>query len=356
MRAVDLPRPPGGRARPVDEHAAAYRRDLRRYVGVPRRPRRRGPRRRDRGATSATSWRPCAAATPDHPPLSASSAGRTLVAVRGFHRFAVREGIARERPGGRACDRRPRRSGCRRRSRSATSRRCWTRPRRGRSPVGRCATGRCSRCSTARGARISEAVGLDVDDLDLDGDGVRAAARQGLARSGIVPVGSVRPRRRSSAYLVRARPSLRSSTARIGGSPAAVFLNARGGRLSRQSAWAVARQRPTRRADRRGLAAHAAALLRHPPARGRRRRPRRPGAARARLGDHDADLHAGHRRPPARGLRGLAPARPLTLAPRATRHPPPATRGLGGRPPKPSSDHPGLGTPTWVWVVDHPNP
>jgi len=30
----------------------------------------------------------------DHPPLTASSAGRTVVAVRGFHKFCVREGLA----------------------------------------------------------------------------------------------------------------------------------------------------------------------------------------------------------------------------------------------------------------------
>ena len=34
----------------------------------------------------------------DHPPLSAASAGRTVVAVRGFHRFALREGLAHVDP------------------------------------------------------------------------------------------------------------------------------------------------------------------------------------------------------------------------------------------------------------------
>src|SRR3954465_13700187 len=29
----------------------------------------------------------------DHPPLAAGSAGRAVVAVRGFHRFAVRDGL-----------------------------------------------------------------------------------------------------------------------------------------------------------------------------------------------------------------------------------------------------------------------
>ena len=35
----------------------------------------------------------------DHPPLSATSAARTVVAVRGFHKFAVTDGLATHRPG-----------------------------------------------------------------------------------------------------------------------------------------------------------------------------------------------------------------------------------------------------------------
>ena len=50
----------------------------------------------------------------------------------------------------------------------------------------------------------------------------------------MVPVGSF-AREAVGAYLVRARPELAAS----GKSGAAVFLNSRGGRLSRQSAWAV---------------------------------------------------------------------------------------------------------------------
>ncbi|HNM96379.1 MAG TPA: site-specific integrase, partial [Marmoricola sp.] len=34
----------------------------------------------------------------EHPPLSAASAGRTVVAVRGFHRFALRDGLAATDP------------------------------------------------------------------------------------------------------------------------------------------------------------------------------------------------------------------------------------------------------------------
>ena len=50
-----------------------------------------------------------------------------------------------------------------------------------------------------------------------------------------MPLGLATPARRWSAYLVRARPEL----ARRGRGTPAVFLNARGGRLTRQGAWLV---------------------------------------------------------------------------------------------------------------------
>jgi integrase/recombinase XerD len=85
------------------------------------------------------------------------------------------------------------------------------------------------------GARISEAVGLDVDDLDQV-DGTVLLRGKG-SKERLVPVGSY-AREAVAAYLVRARPELVSvSTAASTGG--ALFLNARGGRLSRQSAWAV---------------------------------------------------------------------------------------------------------------------
>ncbi|MDT4994108.1 MAG: integrase/recombinase XerD [Actinoplanes sp.] len=86
------------------------------------------------------------------------------------------------------------------------------------------------------GARISEAVGAAVDDLDL-GD-VPAATLHGKGgRTRIVPVGGY-ARAALRAYLVRARPGL----AAAGRGTPAVFLNARGGPLSRQSAWTILRR------------------------------------------------------------------------------------------------------------------
>ena len=85
------------------------------------------------------------------------------------------------------------------------------------------------------GARISEAVGLDVDDLDLEEGTVLLRGKGGKER--MVPVGSY-ARDAVGAYLVRGRSEL-SDGRGAGRGVAAVFLNARGGRLSRQSAWTV---------------------------------------------------------------------------------------------------------------------
>src|SRR4029077_2231522 len=86
------------------------------------------------------------------------------------------------------------------------------------------------------GARISEATGLDVDELQLDADPVvRLIGKGGKHR--VVPVGRYAVRA-LEASLVRARPGLARASRRASASPA-VFLNARGGRLTRQGAWGV---------------------------------------------------------------------------------------------------------------------
>jgi integrase/recombinase XerD len=126
------------------------------------------------------------------------------------------------------------------------------------------------------GARISEAVGLDVDDLGLadrpdgpdgadgtdgpDGTGGPAATLRLSGKGGkqrIVPVGRY-AREALDAYLVRGRPALAAGSQRARGSPA-VFLNARGGRLTRQGAWAVLKAA----AERAGLAGISPHTLRH---------------------------------------------------------------------------------------------
>ena len=82
------------------------------------------------------------------------------------------------------------------------------------------------------GARISEAVGLDVDDLDRESASVLLRGKGSKER--VVPVGRLAIAA-VEAYLVRGRPGL------VGGGRGgpALFLNHRGGRLTRQSAWSV---------------------------------------------------------------------------------------------------------------------
>ncbi|WP_036970895.1 tyrosine-type recombinase/integrase, partial [Promicromonospora kroppenstedtii] len=83
----------------------------------------------------------------------------------------------------------------------------------------------------ATGARISEIVGLDVDGVG-DSTAVRLLGKGSKER--VVPVGSF-ARDALQAYLVRARPAL----AAAGRGTPALFLNTRGARMSRQTAWAA---------------------------------------------------------------------------------------------------------------------
>jgi integrase/recombinase XerD len=76
------------------------------------------------------------------------------------------------------------------------------------------------------GVRISELVGLDVDDVELEEGSVRVFGKGSKERD--VPLGRY-AREAISAYLTRVRPQLATSRSR-----AALFLNLRGGRLTRQ--------------------------------------------------------------------------------------------------------------------------
>jgi integrase/recombinase XerD len=178
----------------------------------------------------------------EHPPLSAGSAARTVVAVRGFHRFAVREGLAQVDPS--AAVRPP----------APAKRLPKALPlhdiERILDAAGAPGTALALRDRAllellyATGARISEAVGLDVDDLDPEQGTVLLRGKGSKER--IVPVGSY-ARTAVDGYLVRGRPAL----AAVGDGLAALFLNARGGRLSWQSAWTVL----AKAADRAGVTA-----------------------------------------------------------------------------------------------------
>jgi len=173
----------------------------------------------------------------EHPPLSASSAGRAVVAVRGLHRFAHREGITVDDP---ARDVKPP-VPARRLPKAITVEQVEQLLEAAGAEQTPLALRDRALLETlyGTGARISEAVGLSVDDLDRGAGLVRLDGKGGKQR--IVPVGSY-AQRAVEAYLVRSRPGL----AAAGRGGPALFLNARGGRLSRQSAWTVLRAAATR--------------------------------------------------------------------------------------------------------------
>ena len=233
----------------------------------------------------------------EHSPLAASSAGRAVVAVRGLHAFAAAEGLAGSDPASLVHPpvsprKLPRAIGVPEVERLIAAA--------GASSAGTSAVGTGAPGTRAAGtgddgdalrplrdrallellygtgARISEAVGLDVDDLGfLAADAPATTAGPALASTGpqpppatvrlagkggrdrVVPVGRY-AREALDAYLIRARPTLAAAARRASASPA-VFLNARGGRLTRQGAWGVLKAA----ADRAGLDGVSPHTLRH---------------------------------------------------------------------------------------------
>lgn len=167
--------------------------------------------------------------------LAASSTARVVAAVHGWHRFCAVEGLAGADP--------------------STSVKPPAQPRRlpramsvddvarlldaagqGEGPVP-LRDRALLELLYSTGARISEVVGLDVDDLDLDPAHASVRLLGKGSKERVVPVGSF-ARDAVDAYLVRARPAL----AGAGRGTPAVFLNSRGARMSRQTAWATLRQ------------------------------------------------------------------------------------------------------------------
>ncbi|WP_235835700.1 MULTISPECIES: site-specific tyrosine recombinase XerD [Arthrobacter] len=166
--------------------------------------------------------------------LGVRSAARTVVAVRGLHKFWALEGTTTADP---ASDVHPPMPG--KRLPKAISVDEVTRILE--AAGADTATGLRDRALLeflySTGARISEAVGLDVDDVALESDAegpviVRLFGKGSKER--LVPLGSYGARAVGS-YVVRGRPAL---AAKGKGTPA-LFLNARGGRISRQSAWTI---------------------------------------------------------------------------------------------------------------------
>ena len=236
----------------------SYRRDLRRYSSM----------LADRGKTGLGEVTPADVAEflaslregdAEHAALAVSSAARAVIAVRGLHAFAVAQGLADTDPAREV----PPPSPPRRLPKAITLEEVERLlDAAGPGPDEMSAAPRLLRDRAlleflyGTGARISEATGLDIDELQLDADSLVRLVGKG-SKHRVVPVGSYAVRA-LQAYLVRARPALAAASRRVSASPA-VFLNARGGRLTRQGAWGVLHAA----AERAGLAEVSPHTLRH---------------------------------------------------------------------------------------------
>ena len=209
----------------ADNTLAAYRRDLDRYLAFLAG---RGVEQLD--AVDPGTVRAFVASVsasthgPDGEPYRATTVSRALSTVRTFHRFAVREGIAEDDPtAGVVRPRLPRAL-----PHPLTVEEVATileAPRPEQPPGLRDRA--ILELMYGAGLRVSELTGLDVDDLDVEAAAVRVLGKGAKERE--VPIGRM-ARDAIDAYLTRGRPALAGPRSR-----AALFLNTRGGRLTRQS-------------------------------------------------------------------------------------------------------------------------
>ncbi|QTG79874.1 site-specific tyrosine recombinase XerD [Arthrobacter crystallopoietes] len=233
---------------------AAYRRDLKRYLHFLEQRSVNDPAKISRHDVTAFA-QVLSDGSDGASALSVRSAARTIVAVRGLHKFWSLEGITATDP---ATDVHPPMPG--KRLPKAISVGEVTRIL---EAVGtETPTGQRDRALLeflySTGARISEAVGLDVDDVSVEtideGPAVVRLLGKG-SKERLVPLGSYAAKAVDD-YLVRARPGI---AAKGRGTPA-LFLNARGGRLSRQSAWTILKTAAEKAAIGRDVSPH---TLRH---------------------------------------------------------------------------------------------
>ena len=179
--------------------------------------------------------------------LSASSAARVIVAVRSFHRFALLENWTLIDP---AADIAP--PTIPRRLPKALP---YSSIERLIESAGDPQTAIGSRDRAlveflyGTGTRISEVVGLDVDDVDLESATVVVTGKGDKQRR--LPLGGAALAAIAD-YLSRGRPALAQAATGTRRPGAALFLGSKGGRLTRQAAWEVVR----RSADEAGLSGH----------------------------------------------------------------------------------------------------
>lgn len=209
---------------------AAYRRDLRAYEEVVR----------SRGVSDP------AKATPEDVAefvialqrrgLAPASVGRSVAAVKSFHRFCVREGLAAEHPASRIpLPKSPQRLP------DIVSiedvERLLSQP----FPEG--PAGLRDRAILevlyGCGLRVSELVGLDRSDIDIVQGVVRVTGKGGKER--VVPLAG-HGAAALEEYLRRGRQHLRTQKSSRTADPSAVFVNVRGGRLTRQAVFEMVRR------------------------------------------------------------------------------------------------------------------
>ena len=216
---------------------ASYRRDLQRYlqflhargiasIGEVTRP-----------DVTAFAAELAAPAGQGRAPLAKSSIGRTIVAVRGFHRFTTAEAITTIDP---ALEVSPPRVGTRlpKALDLAQVQALLATP--DQATIEGLRDAALLELLYGTGARISEVCALDVDEVarsitDPEA-GLRLLGKGNKQR--VVPLGSY-ARAALDAWLVRGRPQWQRRARTPG---PALLLNTRGNRLSRQSAWAVVQQ------------------------------------------------------------------------------------------------------------------
>ena len=199
----------------------SYRRDLRRYAQFLKKRRIRDAR--SIGESDVASFLAWISAPKKGVRYRPSTVARALASVRSFHRFLVLEREVDDDPSGGVVRPKVPRSLPRPLSVDEVERVLA-------SPAGQTPAAQRDRAVMevlyAAGLRISELVGLDVDDVDLEERSVRVIGKGDKER--LVPLGRF-AREAVAAYLTSARPELASKHTR-----AALFLNQRGGRLTRQ--------------------------------------------------------------------------------------------------------------------------
>ena len=216
----------------------AYRRDTDRYLDFLARQGVRTPEEvREQHVTAFLGH--LRAGDEEHPPLAQTSAARAVVAVRGLHRFLAVEGEVAADPAQEVRPPAPPRRLPRALTVADVERLLEA------ASVGDTPAALRDRALLellyGSGARVSEAVRLDLDDLELgrderrEGGGMVRLFGKG-SKERIVPLGRY-AREALDAWVVRGRPVM----AQAGTGTPALFVNARGGRLSRQSAWTAIR-------------------------------------------------------------------------------------------------------------------